>query len=76
MGVDVDPAGCDELAGGVDDPGRVTGLLAGVGVDHRGDHPVVHHDVGEATGRTGSIDDESPTDHEIMHATTLVPCGG
>ena len=70
--VDVDPAGGDELAGGVDDTCRLAHIVDRAGVDHGGDHPVVHHHVGDAAGSTGAVHHESPTDHEIMHLRKLL----
>ena len=76
VGVDVDPARRHEPAGGVDDASRLTDVVAGFcvdpDIDDRRDHPVVDGDVGESAGSAGAVDEKSPTDHEIMHRSTVV----
>jgi hypothetical protein len=72
VGVDVDPAGCDQTTLGIDDACGGADVVAGIGVDNSGDHPVGHRHVGNAAGSTGAVDEKSPTDHEIMHRFTVV----
>ena len=70
VGVDVDEAGGDDAAGGVDDRGaRVLGDEVVADAD---DHPVGKRHIGATARRAGAVDDGSPMDHgDITHATMI-----
>ena len=65
--VDVDEAGRDQQAAGVD----LAPALADV-VAHRGDGVAVDGDVGLAARRAGAVDDGAAADHEIVHGPELL----
>ena len=66
VGVDVDEAGRDQEAVGVD-------FFAAEVVDFtdRGDDAVVNRDVGLPGRRAGAVDDESVADYEIVHVDSF-----
>src|SRR5471032_1159357 len=67
MRVDVDEAGRDDLALGVDGARRLL-----VDVADRRDPAVVDSDVGDPTGRTRAVDDRSAADDHVEHGPTIV----
>ena len=68
MGVDVDEAGRDEGAVGIDlVPGRSVDADAPVIAADVGDHPVGDGDVGDATGSPGAVHDRAAADDQIVH---------
>ena len=68
--VDVDEAGRDEHAVGVDRPARRRRRRA---VADLGDHAVVDRDVGRRGRRAGAVDDRAAADHEIVHGSPRRP---
>jgi hypothetical protein len=71
VGVDVDEAGGDQQAVGVDRaPGGAVDLADG------GDHPVGDGDVGGAGRGTGAVDDGAAADDQVMRAHGRLPLGG
>jgi hypothetical protein len=63
VGVGVDEAGRDDLAGRVDDLGRVLGDVA-----DGDDAAVTNADVGAPRGRAGAVDHRAAADHDVEHA--------
>ncbi len=71
VGVGVDPAGGDDQPVGVD--------LASTGPDlaaHGSDDVAVDRNVGPPPGPTRAVDEQSPSNHQIVHAETLMRVGG
>ena len=66
VGVDVDEAGGDEQAVGVDLFTAAVGHFA----DDR-DEPVIDRDISVSGRRTGAVDDESVADYQVMHGGPL-----
>ena len=66
VGVDIDEAGSDQQAVGVD-------FLAPEVVDFAdgGDNAVVNGDIGLAGRRAGTVDDESVADDKIVHESSF-----
>jgi hypothetical protein len=62
VGVDVDPAGCDNEAVGVELAVAALGDTADLG-----DAAAVHRHVGGDRRRAGAVHDGPPTDHELVH---------
>ena len=67
MRMDVDEAGCDDLALGVD---RVRRLL--VDLADRRDPAVADSDVGDPAGRPRTVDDRATADDHVEHDPTIV----
>ena len=62
MGVQVDEPGGDDTTIGIDGARRRF-----VDVTDDNDATITHSNIGTETGRTGSVDDDATTDHEIEH---------
>ncbi len=64
MGVDVDEAGGDVRALGIDDPPALTHLRGGA---HRHHSVAIHRHVGAHGRRAGAVDHRAVGDHQIVH---------
>src|SRR5439155_27178994 len=62
VGVDVDEAGGDDAAAGVD---HVAALV--IDVPDLGDAPPIDRHVARKGRRTGSVDDRRAADHQVVH---------
>ena len=62
MGVDVDEAGRDQQAAGIDHPLRVAQLVA-----DGDDEPALHRHISRVGRRAGAVDDSAALDEDVVH---------